>query len=100
MEKEQSKMYVDLNRMVRNNKSGDMGALKLTTQKFYRINGGSTQLEGVKSDVVVPDRYSYIDVGEKDQKIRCHGIKLKLLDFNFGIVILIMIQPLVRVKKE
>jgi carboxyl-terminal processing protease len=43
-----------------------LGALKLTTQKFYRVNGGSTQLEGVKSDVVVPDRYSYIDIGEKD----------------------------------
>ena len=43
-------------------------AIKLTTQKFYRINGGSTQLEGVKSDVVVPDRYSYIDLGEKDQQ--------------------------------
>ncbi len=59
---------LDLNRMVRNNTNGDMGALKFTTQKFYRINGGSTQLEGVKSDVVVPDRYSYIDLGEKDQQ--------------------------------
>lgn len=59
---------LDLNRMVRNNSEGDMGALKFTTQKFYRINGGSTQLEGVKSDVVVPDRYSYIDVGEKDNE--------------------------------
>ena len=58
---------IDLNRMVRNNTSGDMGALKFTTQKYYRINGGSTQLEGVKSDVVVPDRYSYIDIGERDQ---------------------------------
>tara|TARA_Y100000815_G_C13340756_1_gene499823 strand:+ start:377 stop:2557 length:2181 start_codon:yes stop_codon:yes gene_type:complete len=58
----------DLNRMVRNNTNGDMGALKFTTQKFYRINGGSTQLEGVKSDVVVPDRYSYINIGEKDQE--------------------------------
>ncbi|WP_434037600.1 carboxy terminal-processing peptidase [Formosa sp. 4Alg 33] len=58
---------LDLNRMVRNNSNGDLGALKLTTQKFYRINGGSTQLEGVKSDVVVPDRYSFIDIGEKDQ---------------------------------
>ncbi len=56
---------MDLNRMVKNNTKGDMGALKFTTQKFYRINGGSTQLEGVKSDVVVPDRYSYIDIGEK-----------------------------------
>ena len=59
---------LDLNRMVRNNTNGDMGALKFTTQKFYRINGGSTQLEGVKSDVIVPDRYSYIDIGEKDQE--------------------------------
>ena len=59
---------IDLNRMVSNSKGADMGALKLTTQKFYRINGGSTQLEGVKSDVVVPDRYSFIDVGEKDQE--------------------------------
>jgi carboxyl-terminal processing protease len=58
---------IDLNRMIRGNTNGDMGAFKFTTQKYYRINGGSTQLEGVKSDVVVPDRYSYIDIGEKDQ---------------------------------
>ena len=59
---------MDLNRWMRSNEFGDLGALKLTTQKFYRVNGGSTQLEGVKSDVVVPDRYSYIDIGEKDQE--------------------------------
>ncbi|UZO81283.1 carboxy terminal-processing peptidase [Aquimarina sp. ERC-38] len=58
---------MDLNRWMRSNDFGDLGALKLTTQKFYRVNGGSTQLEGVKSDVVVPDRYSYINIGEKDQ---------------------------------
>lgn len=59
---------LDLNRWVRNSDLGDLGALKITTQKFYRVNGGSTQLEGVKSDVVVPDRFSYIDIGEKDQE--------------------------------
>lgn len=59
---------IDLNRWLRSNDYGDLGALKLTTQKFYRVNGGSTQLEGVKSDVVVPDRYSYVDIGEKDQE--------------------------------
>lgn len=59
---------VDLNRWMRNSQHGDLGALKITTQKFYRINGGSTQLEGVKSDVVVPDRFSFIDVGERDYK--------------------------------
>ncbi len=57
---------LDLNQWLRNNEMGDMGSLKLTTQKFYRVNGGSTQLEGVKSDVVMADRYSYIDIGEKD----------------------------------
>lgn len=57
---------VDLNQWLRKSDMGDMGALKLTTQKFYRVNGGSTQLEGVKSDVVMPDRYSYIDIGERD----------------------------------
>ncbi|MFC0578360.1 carboxy terminal-processing peptidase [Mesonia mobilis] len=59
---------IDLNRWMKNSDLGDMGALKVTTQKFYRVNGGSTQLEGVKSDVVVPDRYSYIDIGEKDME--------------------------------
>ncbi|MEB8346711.1 carboxy terminal-processing peptidase [Flavobacteriaceae bacterium KMM 6898] len=59
---------IPLDNIVRSNEHGDLGAIKLTTQKFYRINGGSTQLEGVKSDVVVPDRYSYIDLGERDQQ--------------------------------
>jgi len=56
-----------LNNFVRNTDI-DFGAVKITTQKFYRINGGSTQLEGVKSDVVLPDRYVYLDMGEKDMK--------------------------------
>lgn len=58
--------FEDLNNYVRQNSFGDLGALKYTIQKFYRINGGSTQLEGVKSDIVVPDKYKYIDVGERD----------------------------------
>jgi carboxyl-terminal processing protease len=59
---------IPLDNIVRSNEHGDLGAIKLTTQKFYRINGGSTQLEGVKSDIVVPDKYSYIDLGERDQE--------------------------------
>lgn len=57
---------IDLNQFVRNSSMGDFGALKTTTQKFYRISGGSTQLEGVSSDVAMPDRYSYIKIGERD----------------------------------
>lgn len=59
---------IPLDNIVRSNEHGNLGAIKITTQKFYRINGGSTQLEGVKSDIVVPDRYSYIDLGERDQE--------------------------------
>ena len=57
----------NLNNMVRNNTNGDFGALAFTTQKYYRINGGSVQLEGVKSDVQVPGRFSFIEVGEKEK---------------------------------
>ena len=58
---------VDLNRMITGGTYGDLGAIKITTDKFYRVNGKSTQLEGVKSDVVFPDRYAYVEMGEKDQ---------------------------------
>jgi len=60
--------FFPLNRWLRSNDYGDIGSLKVTIQKFYRVNGGSTQLEGVKSDIVVPDIYSYIDIGERDQE--------------------------------
>jgi carboxyl-terminal processing protease len=43
-----------------------LGSIKLTIQKYYRVNGGSVQLNGVKSDIVFPDLYSYFDSGEKD----------------------------------
>tara|TARA_R110002073_G_scaffold279026_1_gene442975 strand:+ start:234067 stop:236181 length:2115 start_codon:yes stop_codon:yes gene_type:complete len=46
----------------------DLGGLKLTIQKFYRINGGSTQLKGVASDIAMPTRYAYLDVGERDEE--------------------------------
>jgi carboxyl-terminal processing protease len=45
-----------------------LGAIKLTIQKFYRINGGATQLKGVASDIALPDRYTYLNVGEKEQE--------------------------------
>ncbi|MDO6802283.1 carboxy terminal-processing peptidase [Wenyingzhuangia sp. 1_MG-2023] len=48
------------------NYSEDLGALKLTIQKFYRINGGSTQLKGVSSDIVMPDRYHYLNIAESE----------------------------------
>tara|TARA_R110002049_G_scaffold215113_1_gene386571 strand:- start:8594 stop:10711 length:2118 start_codon:yes stop_codon:yes gene_type:complete len=71
-----------LSNIVRSNEHGDLGALKVTTQKFYRINGGSTQLEGVKSDVVVPDKYSYIDIGERGQQNPLAWDKISPADYT------------------
>ncbi len=42
------------------------GELKVTIQKFYRINGGTTQLKGVEPDVIVPDIYDGVERGEKE----------------------------------
>lgn len=44
-----------------------LGQVKITTQKFYRINGGATQLKGVIPDIVLPDPYYLLDQGEKEQ---------------------------------
>ncbi|RME39751.1 MAG: tail-specific protease [Deltaproteobacteria bacterium] len=42
-----------------------LGALKITTQKFYRVSGGSTQFKGVEADLVLPDRMRFVESGEK-----------------------------------
>lgn len=43
-----------------------IGSVKITQQKFYRLNGGATQLKGVTPDVMLPDPYALIEVGEKN----------------------------------
>lgn len=56
---------LDLDKTIAGNKDiKPLGALKLTIQKFYRINGGSTQVKGVKSDIVYPSVYDLINVSE------------------------------------
>lgn len=60
--------FVNLDRFL----SGDLddikplGSIKLTTQKFYRIDGHSTQLKGVTPDIILPNSYNYIDIGENE----------------------------------
>lgn len=83
---------IDLNQFVRGNALGDLGAVKTTTQKYYRIDGGSTQMEGVKSDIVMIDRYSYIDMGERDNDNampwdKIDAAKYKRYNNNFSPVI-------------
>jgi carboxyl-terminal processing protease len=59
---------VDMNRnlpLLHLKKYDDLGALKVTIQKFYRINGGSTQYKGVIPDVVLPSMLDYMETGEQ-----------------------------------
>lgn len=43
-----------------------LGQVKITTQKYYRVDGGSVQLRGVEPDIILPDNYMFIETGEKD----------------------------------
>lgn len=54
------------NSFFQNKKAEDLGTVKLTLQKFYRINGGATQLKGVTPDIVLADRLETYKFREKD----------------------------------
>lgn len=41
------------------------GAIKITVQKFYRVNGSSTQYKGVTPDIILPDVMSVLEKGER-----------------------------------
>ena len=74
---------VDLDRVLRNRTSPErLGALKLTTDMYYRVNGKSTQLEGVKSDITYVDRYAYLEMGEKDQENPIAWNSINAVDFE------------------
>ncbi|MEO1624731.1 MAG: carboxy terminal-processing peptidase [Bacteroidota bacterium] len=61
--------FFDLDRAVRGKSDiKPLGEVKLTIQKFYRVDGGSTQLKGVVPDIILPDRYHYFDMGEKENE--------------------------------
>ncbi len=60
----------------------DLGTIKLTLQKFYRINGGSTQLKGVSSDVVLPDVFEYSKIREKDNPDALPWDEIRKADYN------------------
>jgi len=59
-----------------------LGDLKLTIQKFYRINGGSTQLRGVTPDVVLPDRYHFFELGERENEYAMEWSEIKPVKYH------------------
>lgn len=59
-----------------------IGSLKLTIQKFYRVNGGSTQLEGVTPDIILPSTYDLLDIGERRNKNALEYDKIPSVSYN------------------
>jgi carboxyl-terminal processing protease len=64
------------------NPNSELGTVKLTLQKFYRINGGSTQLRGVSSDVTLPDLEEYSKLREKDNPDALPWDEIPKADYN------------------
>jgi carboxyl-terminal processing protease len=62
--------------------NSDLGTIKLTLQKFYRISGGSTQLRGVASDIVLPDLFEYYKIREKDNPDALPWDEIQKADYN------------------
>lgn len=75
--------FVDLDRTIRGfNELKPLGDIKITTQKFYRINGGSTQLKGVIPDIVLPDNFYYIKTGERDREYAMEWTEIEPVNYS------------------
>lgn len=79
--------FLDLDRIYSgSNDVKPLGNLKISLQKFYRINGGSTQLKGVESDIQLPDAYMYVKTGEKEYENALEWTKIDALKYNQDVV--------------
>jgi carboxyl-terminal processing protease len=77
-----------------------LGNVKMTTQKFYRINGGSTQLRGVVPDIILPDIYHYIETGEKEYDNALEWTEIAPVPFKQNVVKLENKQKLIENSKS
>jgi carboxyl-terminal processing protease len=79
--------FFDLDNALRGNENAKpMGNVKITVQKFYRVNGGSTQLEGVIPDIILPDNYHFIDVGEKEYENALAWTEIAPVEYQQSVV--------------
>lgn len=79
--------FFDLDRALKGNEEfKPLGNLKISMQKFYRVNGGSTQLKGVTPDIVLPDNYHYIDTGEKEYENALEWTEIEPKDYSQDVV--------------
>jgi carboxyl-terminal processing protease len=78
--------FYDLDRAFSDNDLKPLGALKVTVQKYFRINGGSTQLKGVESDIVLPDSWHFLDTGEDTYDNAMEWTEIDPVEFSQNVV--------------
>lgn len=76
--------FIDLDDAFRTTSNDKLGSLKITIQKFYRINGTTTQLVGVTPDIIMPDRYRYLEFGEKENNFALGSDKIAAAYYNIS----------------
>lgn len=74
--------FLDLDNATGDDSVKPLGEMKLTIQKFYRITGKTTQLDGVAPDIVLPDFYNYVDFGERDNDYPLESTTIEAVPFN------------------
>jgi carboxyl-terminal processing protease len=89
--------FFDLDRSLRGNEDiKPLGQVKITTQKFFRINGGATQLKGVTPDIELPSPYQLFDRGERDYDHAMAWSKIDKADYNQSVYDLNYKQDLIK----
>jgi carboxyl-terminal processing protease len=81
--------FFDLDRAISGNANvKPLGEIKLTIQKYYRVNGGTTQLGGVVPDIVLPDSYAYIDIGERELDYAMEETKIPPVPYRQNVYVI------------
>ncbi len=93
--------FYDLDRAIRGHSDlKPLGNIKMSVQKFFRVDGGSTQLKGVVPDVILPDNYSYIESGEKEYDNALPWTEIEPRKFEQNVVDLSHLGQIVKASKE
>jgi carboxyl-terminal processing protease len=74
--------FLDLDNATREESVKPLGDMKLTIQKFYRITGKTTQLDGVTPDIVLPDFYNFVELGEKENDYPLESTTIPAVPYN------------------
>lgn len=93
--------FFDLDKAIQDNDNmKPLGEIKMSVQKFFRVNGGSTQLKGVIPDVMLPDNYMYLETGEKEYENAMEWTEIQPQSYTQNVVKIENLNTIVTKSKE